>query len=126
MPAIPPLPPENETPKVIVWFRVYCSILCFLYLVVTVASAFLLSCDPSTVEMSETEQLLVGALMLLMGLVLFIASLLPLILKPRRWLWMYDLIIICLGMTSACFLPACVPLLIFWMKPEVKKHFGVS
>ena len=40
------------------------------------------------------------------------------------WLWIYDLIIICLGMTSACFWPAVIPLLIFWLKPETKRHFG--
>jgi hypothetical protein len=39
-------------------------------------------------------------------------------------LWVYDLVVICLGMTSACILPASVPLLIFWLKPEVKSHFG--
>jgi hypothetical protein len=27
-------------------------------------------------------------------------------------------------MTSACFLPFCIPLLIFWLKPEAKHYFG--
>jgi hypothetical protein len=27
-------------------------------------------------------------------------------------------------MTSACFLPACIPLLIYWIKPDVKAYFG--
>jgi hypothetical protein len=28
-----------------------------------------------------------------------------------------------LGMTSACTLPICIPLLIFWLKPETKAFF---
>ena len=125
MPPVPQLPLESEVPKILVWFRVYCCVLCFLYLVVIVSSVVLFFLDPTTAEMSQTEILVIGTMMLLLGLVLFIASLLPLLLKPRKWLWTYDLIIICLGMTSACFLPACVPLLIFWLKPEVKRHFGI-
>jgi hypothetical protein len=35
-------------------------------------------------------------------------------------------VIICLGMTSACFLPVCIPLLIFWIKPETKLYFGIQ
>jgi len=47
-----------------------------------------------------------------------------LFLRPKPWVWIYDLVIICMGMTSACFLPAAIPLLIYWLKPEVKAHFG--
>jgi hypothetical protein len=67
-----------------------------------------------------------GAGCLLIGLALFGACLLPLILRPRPWLWTYNLVVICVGMTSACFLPFCIPLLIFWLKPEVKAHFGTQ
>jgi hypothetical protein len=27
-------------------------------------------------------------------------------------------------MTSVCCIPACVPLLIYWIKPETKAYFG--
>jgi hypothetical protein len=36
---------------------------------------------------------------------------------------MYDLVLICIGMTSCCILPAAIPLLIFWLKPEAKNWF---
>ena len=43
-----------------------------------------------------------------------------LIFLPRKpWVWIYSLIIIGLGMTGCC-LPACIPILIFWIKPEVQ------
>jgi hypothetical protein len=39
-------------------------------------------------------------------------------------LWVYDLVVICVGMTSFCCMPVCIPLLIFWIKPEVRAYFG--
>ena len=114
----------TERPKVIKWFKVYCGVLSFLYLAVMAMSLFFLFADPADVEMSAAGARLTGMLLLGLGLVLCAACLLPLILSPRPWLWTYDLVIICLGMTSACFLPACIPLLIFWLKPEAKRFFG--
>jgi hypothetical protein len=44
---------------------------------------------------------------------------------PRKpWAWTFHLVLIALGFTSACCLPACVPLLIFWIRPETKAWFG--
>jgi hypothetical protein len=47
-----------------------------------------------------------------------------LLLPPRPWTWIYHLVIICFGMTSACCIPMCVPLVIFWLKPDTKAYFG--
>lgn len=111
-------------PDVIMWFRVYCVVLCVLYFAVAVFSLAFFLVDPAAFEMSRVAAYAAGIGVLLMGLVFFVASLLPLLLRPRPWLWTYDLVIICFGMTSACFLPTCIPLMIFWMKPEVKSYFG--
>ncbi len=46
------------------------------------------------------------------------------ILKPRPWVWIFDLVLICIGMTSPCCMPASIPLLIFWIKPETRAYFG--
>ena len=95
-----------------------------MYLAVAASSLMFFLADPVTLEMSRLGALVMGSVLLLMGLGLLVASLLPLVLRPRPWLWTYDLVIICLGMTSACFLPACIPLLIFWLKPGMKSYFG--
>jgi len=117
---------DSQPPKVILWFKVYCGFLCFLYLVTTAFSLFFLLADPADTEMSPEGARLFGTLLLVLGVGFLGACSLPLILRPRPWLWTYDLVIICLGMTSACILPASIPLLIFWIKPEVKRHFGKS
>lgn len=116
----------SQRPKVISWFKVYCAFLCLLYLATAAFSLFFFLADPADTEMSTVVARITGALLLVLGLGLFGACLLPLILRPRPWLWTYDLVVICLGMTSACILPASIPLLIFWLKPEAKRYFGKS
>ena len=113
-------------PKVVFWFRIYSGCLCFIYLLVAGASLFFFFADPADLEMPAAGARFIGVMFVLMGLGLFAACLLPLVMKPRPWLWIYDLVIICLGMGSPCFLPACIPLLIFWIKPETKSYFGRS
>lgn len=113
-------------PPVITWFRAYCWVLCAMYLAVAALPLVFFLADPAELEMPPVAALIVGVGIFLMGLVLLVASLLPLILRPRPWLWTYDLVLIALGMTSPCFLPACIPLLIFWLKPETKSYFGKS
>ena len=98
------------------WFKVYSGVLCSVYAALAVYSI--------CVSFADIEEDWAGPWLLLIALPFFGACLLPLVLKPRPWLWTYDLVIICLGMTSACFLPACIPLLIHWMKPETKAYFG--
>jgi 1-acyl-sn-glycerol-3-phosphate acyltransferase len=46
--------------------------------------------------------------------------LIPFFVQPRKWVWIYGIVLIALGMTSICFLPFLIPLLIFWCKPEVR------
>lgn len=114
----------SAPPPVLFWFRVYCGVLCVVYVCTTLAGLPFLLMDPGTFEMSTLEARLLGGMLFVLGAVLLVMSAAPFFLAPRPWVWTYDLVIICLGMTSACFLPACIPLLIFWIKPEVKAHFG--
>ncbi len=115
---------QAAKPKVVFWFQVYCWVLCVMYLAVAAFSMVFFTIPAEEMDMSQPLSYLMGLLFLVMGLVLMLACMLPLLLRPRPWLWTYNLVIICLGMTSACFLPFCIPLLIFWLKPEAKNHFG--
>ena len=110
----PPSPPQAQ--KVVRWFKIYSAALCSLYAALAVYSI----CGGFAVK-EEDES---GAWVFIATFPFFGACLLPLVLKPAPWLWTYDLVIICLGMTSACFLPVSIPLLIHWIKPETKAYFG--
>jgi len=46
------------------------------------------------------------------------------LLPARPWAWTMGMVLICLGLTSVCTIPACIPLLIFWLRPETKAFFG--
>ena len=115
---------DDHPPKVVGWFKVYAGFLAFIYFVCAGLSLIFFLVDPVDLEMDVAVAQLTGALLLVVGVGLFIVCFLPLVLNPRPWMWTYDLIVICLGMTSACFWPACIPLLIFWVKPETKSYFG--
>ncbi len=119
----PAAPPRIEPPKVLLWFKIYCAFLCFLYLA-TAAASVVFFLMPDSPDMPRGLAVVVGIALLFGGLAFFGACLLPLLLAPRPWLWVYDLVIICVGMTSACILPACIPLLLFWLKPETQRYFG--
>ena len=116
--------PPAPRPAVVGWFKAYCGVLCAMYLFSTALSAVFFVVSPVDLDMSPTEALIVGGLLLTVSLPLLAACALPFFLRPRPWVWVYDIVIICLGMTSACCLPACIPLLIFWLRPEVKRYFG--
>lgn len=115
---------DADRPGVIVWFKVYCWILAVMYFFVAMMSIPYFWLSGNEPDMPPVLGILMGAVFLLVGLVLLTASLLGVFLKPRPWVWVYNLVLICIGMTSACFLPACVPLLIFWIKDDTKRYYG--
>ncbi len=123
---------ESNRPKVVKWFKVYCWVLAVLYAFVILFSIpfFIMSVNPefmtpeSEEEMPPVVALLMGILVSGMGLMLLVMSLMGVFLRPRPWVWIFSLVMICFGMTSACFLPACIPMLLFWIKQDVKDYYG--
>jgi hypothetical protein len=113
-----------DAPKVVVWFKAYAALFAALYLVVAVCSLVFFLLDPAELDMTRPEALITGAFLLTLGLVFCLAFAFPFFLKPRPWVWVYDLVLICIGLTSPCCMPASIPLLIYWLKPEAKAYFG--
>jgi hypothetical protein len=64
-----------------------------------------------------------GVILLAAGVPFAVACALPFFLPRKSWVWVYNLMIICVSMTSCCILPASVALLIYWIKPDVKLWF---
>jgi hypothetical protein len=46
--------------------------------------------------------------------------------KGKSWGWVFGIVLIAIGMTSCCLWPITIPLLIQWIKPEMKRAFGQS
>ena len=117
----------EQTRKVWKWFVIYCVLMTLLYLVTAGAGAFLLLFDFSSARNRDVEQLQgQGIIFLLIGLILMIPYAMGPFLKGKSWGWTYGIVLIAIGMTSCCLWPITIPLLIQWIKPEMKRAFGQS
>lgn len=116
-----------QTPGVVTWYRVYCGALAAVYLLFIaggIAIMFFSDEISKGEDMPEWFGVAYGALFVLLGLVFAAAYGAALFLPPKPWVWIYGIVLIAIGFTSACCLPFCIALLIFWLKPECKAYFG--
>ena len=111
------------SPPVYKWFVAYCILMAVLYLAMAVMGIVFLFVEPDR-NMNEAEPKIMGAMFLILGLVFFVPYLLAPFLPRKSWVWVFGLVLICIGLTSTCCLPACLPLLIYWLKPEMKAFYG--
>ncbi len=101
-----------------VWYVVYTVFLAVTYLACLgggAAMAFFADKD---------EQRFQGIVLAIVGLPFLIVYGAAPFLPKKPWAWIVHLILICMTMSSACCIPAAIPLLIFWLKPECKAYFG--
>jgi len=124
----PPLQPYDE-PGVVLWFKVYCVVMLVMYLLVAgIGAVFLFApdmvVDPnasgSNQPTSHAEATIMGVIYFGLGGVFAAAFLVGLLWRRGMGAWVYGIVLICISFTSCCCLPATVPLLIFWLKPECK------
>lgn len=114
----------DQPPKVVFWFRIYAGALTALYVLCMIASVVFFFLATRMHGEERTAFLVNAVLFFVIGLPLAIGCALPFFLPRKPWVWVYDLVIICLGMGSCCILPASVALLIYWINPEAKAWFN--
>ena len=118
-----PLNLTTTTPPAYKWFVVYCVFMALLYLTTAGMGIVFMFTEPDA-EMSDAEAKIMGAVFLILGLVFFAPYALAPFLPRKSWVWVFGLVLICIGLTSVCCLPVCIPLLLFWLKPEMKSFYG--
>ena len=125
----PRAPQPSEKPTVWTWYVVYCVCMALLYLACTVGGLFLfmfaddiIEADPSVDAM---EVRIYGVVLPTVGVPLMLFYGIAPFLPKNRFGWIVGIIAIAIGLTSACCLPAAIPLLIFWIKDETRKFFGM-
>lgn len=117
----------EQTRKVWKWFVIYCVLMTLIYLTLAGVGAFMLLFDASSVRNRDVEELRIqGMLFLPIGVVLMILYAIGPFLKGKSGGWVYGIVLIAIGMTSCCLWPITIPLLIQWIKPEMKRAFGQS
>lgn len=115
----------NETGrKTFFWYRVYCAVLAFLYLLVIALGIFLLVFQPPTRQYEPEEMMIAAIAYIVIGAIFFLVFAVALFLPPKPYNWIVGIVMMAIGLTSCCFVPFVVPLLVFWLKPETKAFFG--
>lgn len=114
---------HQQTPPVYRWFVAYCMLMALLYLATAVMGIAFMFVEPEA-DMSAAEQRIMSVVFLVVGLVFFVPFAAAPFLPRQSWVWVFGLVLICLGLSSACCLPVGIPLLIFWLKPEMKAYYG--
>ncbi len=116
----------TNSPNVVFWYNVYLWILAIMYVVLACAGIALLLLPAEILDMEKSESTLPAIICIAVAVPLAIASLLPFAFQPKPWLWIYGIVMIAIGLTSCCFWPICIPLLVFWIKRDVQIYFGRS
>jgi hypothetical protein len=115
----------SDAPPVVTWYKVYAGLMAAMYLLLLVGGASFPLWAPEA-EMGADDPppwvlaLAAGCISLPFAAAYVAAFVVPV--KP--WAWIYHLVLICFGLTSACCMLASIPLLIFWLRPETKAYFG--
>ena len=120
-------PPGN--PPVWKWYLIYCGAMTALYVFVLVLGVGLFMFGDqlgAPRNQGAPEMTVMGILYAVLGAVLALMYVAPFVLPRSKAAWIYGFITIGIGFTSCCTLPASIPLIIFWLKPETKAFFRVS
>lgn len=115
-------------PACVKWFRVYCWAMILLYLLLMVGGV-VIALIPRFVDEDlgrRTGAILYAeaAIFFLLGAVFAVAHMFALSRKRTPGYWVFQMVMICFGLTSPCTLAAAVPLLLFWLRPETKAWYG--
>ena len=116
-------PLNARTPPVFQWFVAYCILMALAYLGLVLVGIGSIFTEPDK-DMSAEEATLMGAVFIVLGLMFSVPYAVAPFLPRTSWVWVLGLVLICLGLSSACCLPICIPLLIHWLKPEMKAFYG--
>ena len=122
--ALPPgYNPEDEgEPQVILYFRIYSGLVSFSSLCVALFCVYQMVLKRAQEE--DVVMLLVLSGMSTLGLFSHLLG----VLAPRRpWMHVVGVLILGLGLLSSCLSWVVnLPLLIYWLKPEVKRWFDTA
>lgn len=112
--------PLNPNPAVKKWQIVYLIAMLFLYLAVAVGglllALFRAEIAASDPDVREWELGMMGTVYGVMGVLLFAVYSVGLFWRRGMGGWIYNLVLIGLGLTSCCTWPMTIPILIFWIK----------
>ena len=121
-------PPPTGPPPVVSWYKAYAAFMAVLYLLCIIGGVLMLKYASVIVAGSPTTSLtetkIQAVILIIIGIVLFIAYAVALILPKSPGAWIYHIVMIAIGLTSCCLWPITIPLIIAWLKPQTQQFFG--
>lgn len=118
----------STPPPVVGWYKAYVAfmaVLAFLYILLgLVILRFAPNIVASSRDTTLVEVKMQALILMIVGIVFFIAYVVALILPKSSGAWVYHLIVIAFGLTNCCLWPATIPLMIAWLKPQTQQWFG--
>jgi hypothetical protein len=116
----------SNTPSAVVWYKVYAGLMSVLYLAVFAIGVALIASPAWTRSGSSSDPgaMIGGGIYAAIGLVVGVPFIVSLFVPPKDWVWVFDLVLICVGLLSCACWPFSIPLLITWLNPDVKRYFG--
>lgn len=117
--------PQLQRPAVWAWYVAFCAAMAIMWLMLVILGLSFILSGPPNPEMSPDEARVMGLIFIVLGAALMLPYVAAPFLPRRKWAWVLGIVLIALSMTGACCLPAAIPLLIFWVKPETKAFFNV-
>jgi len=119
-------PFDGPRPGVILWARIYATLFAVMYLVATFGGVFLLYAGSDLSGDKAGEAMVEGVIMVVLCPALMVLSVVAAVAPRKKWGWILNVVLIGLGCTSCMCMPASIPLVIFWLKPEVKRWYGMA
>jgi hypothetical protein len=119
-------PPSEGPPQVVLWFKIYVALCAVMYAFVAFGGFFLTLAPDVAARSGEDASVLMiqGVFMIVLGIGLTALYVAPFFVQPSRTAWILGIVCIGITLTSCCFLPFGIPLLIYWLKPETKAWYG--
>ena len=108
----------TSPPAVVTWQLVYCGVMVACYLACAVMGLFLFfgAEEIADVDLSVDEARIFGVVFMVVGFGLALLYAAGFFWRKGMGGWVFHLVLISLGLTSACCWPTNIPLLIFWCK----------
>ena len=116
---------EETTPDAVTYFRVYAVIMTLVSLSLA-GSALYAVIEMSARPSPATDEMLIWVGVYgTVGLVMAVPWVVAILGGRRKWVHPLGMILLIITMvTVTCCLPVAIPLLVAWLKPEVKRWFG--
>jgi hypothetical protein len=113
-------------PRAVVYYRAYCFASAGLNLLLAAVSVWMIVRKEALASewVPGSVWLLAGAMFLPTAVAFGLLNLWLSRVQRRPGHWAMHLGNICLGVASCCLTPLCLPLLLAWLRPEVKQWFG--